>query len=79
MKFILKTYSILRMNYFFVDFIQENHNFECLGLGFPIAISLHAIARNFAQLFSNCDCELLRVYMACNCAQVKSTCVGNPS
>ena len=61
MKFILKTYSILRMNYFFVDFIQENHNFECLGLGFPIAISLHAIARNFAQLFSNCDCELLRV------------------
>ena len=42
------------------------------GLGFPITI-----ARNCAQLFSNCA-QLWGVYRAHNCAQVKSTCVGNP-
>ena len=42
-----------------------------LQLGFPIAIPLRAIARNCAQF--------LGVYRSRNCAQVKSTCVGNPN
>ena len=36
------------------------------------------LACNCAQLFSNCA-QLLGVYRARNCAQVKSTYVGNPS
>ena len=37
----------------------------------------NSVARNLAQLFTNCA-ELRGVYRARNCAQVKSTCVGNP-
>ena len=38
----------------------------------------NSVARNCAQLFSNCA-ELRGVYRALNCAQVKSTYIGNPS
>ena len=43
-------------------------------LGFSIAIPLRAIALNCAQLFSN-FAQLLVVYRARNCAQVKFICV----
>ena len=63
------------------------HKLFTVHLGFPIAIplratalELRAIARNCAQLcdiMRNCA-QFLGVYRARNCAQVKSTCVGNP-
>ena len=38
----------------------------------------NSVARNYTQLFSNCT-QFLGFYRARNCAQVKFTCVGNPS
>ena len=68
---------------FFIALLQKGSQLE-----FKIGILLREIARNIAQLFSNCAqlcgiariyAELRGVYNARNCAQVKSTCVGNPS
>ena len=58
--------------------IQKFQEYSRLQIGFPIAIQFCAIARNCAQLFWNCA-HFLGVYRTCNCAQVKSTCAGNPS
>ena len=58
------------------------------NLGFPIAIPMRGIARNCAELRATVfkflgivrSCaQLLGVYKARHCAQLKVTCVGNPS
>ena len=59
---------------------------ENSDLGFPIGIPLRGIARNCADGIA-CNSfwiarnypELRGVYRACNCAQLKFTCVGNPT
>ena len=46
--------------------------------GFPIGIPLRGIARNCSRIARN-YAQFLGVYMARICAQVKSTCAGNPN
>ena len=62
-----RRYHVILIN---IIFVHSSNQSNAMLEGFPIAIPLRAIMRNCAQF--------LGVYRARNCAQVKSTCVGNP-